>query len=306
MDHAALSSARLSMKPGLKRFLHWLGSGLALSGLLFVAFRLYNYWVDIDFKNFSKVSWAYIAGCAFAYCSANLLLATAWRRLLEQLGVEVAAFWAFRAYGISQLAKYVPGNIFHLAGRQAIGMAAGLSGAVMAKSTMWEIGLLIAAGALFGWLALPLLVPGFSMMFCMGFLLLSVLGVVIALFRFIGSQVASAFINQMLFLAVSALIFIILLKVVVNITVLPFEVWLMMGGAYTIAWLAGLMTPGAPAGVGVRELVLITLLNGMINDAQLLAAVLIGRLVTVAGDLIFYISSLIIPPFISVRHQSNG
>ena len=31
-------------------------------------------------------------------------------------------------------------------------------------------------------------------------------------------------------------------------------------GAYVIAWLAGLVTPGAPAGVGVRELVMYALL----------------------------------------------
>ncbi|MDZ7598490.1 MAG: hypothetical protein U5J82_09410 [Desulfobacterales bacterium] len=36
-----------------------------------------------------------------------------------------------------------------------------------------------------------------------------------------------------------------------------FSTFFALCGAYVIAWLAGLVTPGAPAGVGVRELVLV-------------------------------------------------
>ena len=60
-----------------------------------------------------------------------------------------------------------------------------------------------------------------------------------------------------------------------------------MIGAYVLAWLAGLVTPGAPAGVGVRELVLLALLKGSVGQTELLLAVLLGRLVTVGGDVAF-------------------
>jgi len=45
--------------------------------------------------------------------------------------------------------------------------------------------------------------------------------------------------------------------------------------------------PGAPAGVGVRELVLLFLLKNVVAEAELLLAVVLGRLVTVMGDLLF-------------------
>ena len=65
-------------------------------------------------------------------------------------------------------------------------------------------------------------------------------------------------------------------------------------GAYVIAWLAGLVTPGAPAGIGVREAVLLFLLGNVLPHADLLLAVLIGRMVTVFGDTIYFaISSFI-------------
>ncbi|MDB4543032.1 hypothetical protein N9241_02195, partial [bacterium] len=50
----------------------------------------------------------------------------------------------------------------------------------------------------------------------------------------------------------------------------------------------GLITPGAPAGVGVRELVLITCLGGMAADEDVLSAVILSRLVTVLGDVLFF------------------
>ncbi len=40
-------------------------------------------------------------------------------------------------------------------------------------------------------------------------------------------------------------------------------------GAYVIAWLAGLLTPGPPAGAGVREVVLYGLLHS-VEDAPIL------------------------------------
>jgi uncharacterized membrane protein YbhN (UPF0104 family) len=45
-----------------------------------------------------------------------------------------------------------------------------------------------------------------------------------------------------------------------------------------IAWLAGLVITGAPAGVGVRELVPLYLLEGYVMETNLLLAVVLGRL----------------------------
>jgi uncharacterized membrane protein YeaQ/YmgE (transglycosylase-associated protein family) len=47
-------------------------------------------------------------------------------------------------------------------------------------------------------------------------------------------------------------------------------------GAYVVAWLAGLLTPGAPA--------------------DLLTAIVLGRIVTVFGDVVFYLLAVCIRP----------
>ena len=67
--------------------------------------------------------------------------------------------------------------------------------------------------------------------------------------------------------------------------------WLPLGGAYVLAWLVGLVTPGAPAGVGIRELVLLFVLKGVIPETDLLLAVVMGRVVTIFGDVLYFLNT---------------
>ena len=90
---------------------------------------------------------------ATIYGLGNLLLARAWWHQLKYVGVTSSWSWTRRIYGISQLGKYIPGNVFHLAGRQALGLAAGIPGRPLAQSMAWELGLIAIAGASFAILA---------------------------------------------------------------------------------------------------------------------------------------------------------
>lgn len=56
-----------------------------------------------------------------------------------------------------------------------------------------------------------------------------------------------------------------------------------------VAWLLGLLVPGAPAGIGIREAALIYLLNGVVPQVEVLTSVMLARAVTVIGDLLFFI-----------------
>jgi uncharacterized membrane protein YbhN (UPF0104 family) len=281
------------VRPILKRTLHWGGSAVAIAGIVFVALRLYGYGAEIDFARFDLMAWSWVAALALIYGLSNLMLALAWWNLLGQFGARTSRRWAVRVYGISQIAKYVPGNIFHLAGRQAMGMAAGLAGWPLAKSAVWELGLISVAGGLFGLLALPLLLPHMPVMAGAG-IFAAALGIAALLLkRYVGPPVARAFGWHAAFLALSGLLFVGLIELLAGsgsegLLVLP------VIGAYVLAWLAGLVTPGAPAGLGVRELVLLFLLNGVIGEADLLLAAVLGRVVTVCGDVGFFaVASLI-------------
>jgi uncharacterized membrane protein YbhN (UPF0104 family) len=290
-----MSSTKLNMPPHLRRLLHLLGSMCALAGVVFVGVRLHAYWQGADIARITPSIWSMVAVLALVYGAANTLLALAWWQLLQVFGAADSRLGAFRIYGMSQLAKYVPGNIFHLAGRQAMGMAAGMPAAALARSALWELGLIAVAGALSGWMVLPLLMPQFPEWAGVLLALSCTLAIAALLRTLRGPGAMRAFLAQLLFLVVSSAVFVALLGLMAGTGGLDARYWLAIGSAYTAAWLAGLVTPGAPAGLGVREAILLFLLKGMVAEADLLMAVLLGRVVTVAGDVLFFAVAACIP-----------
>lgn len=276
------------MNSSFKWWLHAIGAGLGLAGVFFVTLRLYSYADQVDFFQFNLISWSVIAILSITYGISNLLLANAWCLLLDFFKIQVGRKWAIKVYGQSQLARYVPGNIFQIAGRQALGMAAGIPAKPLAKSAVWELGIIAVAGSVFSLLIIPLVWPEFlSLISSILFLVISVL-IFTALYIIFFPSVAVTFFIHLIFLAVSGLIFIGTLSIVVT-PLVPLSVLPSLCGAYVVAWLAGFVTPGAPAGVGVREMVLLFLLGGQIGQSDLLMAVVLGRIVTVTGDLIYFL-----------------
>lgn len=280
-----------SMPAAVKRYLHLMGGTLGLIGVIFVIMKLGSYAHEINLTRFNMEDGFLILFLSLLYGASNILLAQAWWYLLSFLGNKTTQTWAIKTYGISQLAKYVPGNIFHLAGRQAMGMAAGFKAGVLVKSTLWELGLLTVAGTLFSLLAVPLILPDVSKSTAIMAFIVLVIGCVRVMKRLLSSAVGSALLRQITFLAISGVIFIVA-TLIVTPKIIPSAIFIPLCGAYVVAWLAGLVTPGAPAGAGVREMVLLFLLDGLITPVDLLLVVVLGRIITILGDLFFFIIAL--------------
>jgi hypothetical protein len=290
MSSAALTRAMLT-----RRGLHVAGSGLALAGVLFVGFRLHAYWLLIDVSRTTRTQWSAIAVLSALYCAANCLLALAWWHLLNHFEVAQSRLDAIRIYGIANLAKYIPGNIFHLAGRQALGMSAGIPASILTKSIVWEFGLIAVSGTVFIANILPRLFPGFAQQAGISLSLLSAVLIASCLGKFFGRQPMAAFLMQTLFLFFSGVVFFVVILLLDTSGRLAANVFVPIVTGYIAAWLVGFVTPGAPAGVGVREIILMFLLKDIIPGENLLLAVLFGRLITVAGDLLFFLFCSYIP-----------
>ena len=276
----------------LKRSLHLAGGALGALGVLFVAIKLVEYGDQIELSKFGTGALFALFGLAVVYGAASLLLGFAWRDLLNHLGIYTDPRWAVRTYGISQLAKYVPGNIFYLAGRQAIGVAAGLPAWPLAKSALWELGIISITGSLFALLVLPFLVKEITGSLALIIFLISVLACGCIAYRWFSFWVARALSRYTVFLALSGAIFASIVYLVVPAGSAITSVVPEICGAYVVAWLAGLVTPGAPAGAGVRELVLFTILHPIVGQADLLAAIVLGRIATVVGDIVYYLLAI--------------
>ncbi len=276
------------MNEKFKKLLTWAGSIVAVAGILFVGIRLNGYRTQLDFSQFDVFIWPGIFLLTGVYGTASILLALAWREILTFYGETRPKLWAIKIYGLTQLAKYVPSNIMHFAGRQAMGLAADIGGWILAKSTLWELALLALSGSLFSILTVPLLLPQVNIALSVITFVIVVLIVAILLKNFAALPIAKAFLGHTIFLSISSIIFVIILILLHGTAILKPTQFSLCFGAFIVAWLAGLVTPGAPAGIGVREAMILLLLNNVLPESQLLIAVLLSRIITVGGDVFFF------------------
>jgi hypothetical protein len=282
------------MKSGkLKLSFNCVGGVLTLASIGFVVHRLAEYWSGIPDGTFTYSLWLIVFALSVVYFCANFLLSLAWSNLLVGLNIQIDFKQSNKIYSVTQLAKYVPGNVFQFAGRQVIMMGEGYSGHLIAKSGMLELVLLVLAGVLCGALVLPFF--SVSIVFPYNILLL----MLSAFFVFyVNRKLKLIYYNRTLmyyfiFLIISAGIFVSVIQATAGLhnPSLSFITFVM--GAYIIAWLIGLVTPGSPAGIGIREVVLFFFLKSYYPESVIVLAIIIGRIITVFGDFLFYLSSWI-------------
>lgn len=274
-----------------KTILRILGGVLSCAGVAYVALRLSDYASDISLDHVGLYGFLGLGFCVLVYACINVFLAIAWRELLQHFEQNISVDWAIKTFGVSQIAKYVPGNIFHIAGRHAIGSAEGLSNSALLKSAMWELLLLALSGGVFALLVLPLVTDEIStflafIFFCFIIVICSVL-----LRYFLSKHFSRAYLLYLLFMISAGLLFVLQISIVCSVN-LDLSSLFIIVPSYIVAWLAGFLTPGAPAGVGVRELVLLFLLKGIIPESELLLTVVIARAITALGDVCYFLFAI--------------
>lgn len=283
----------MNLSQSVLQWLHRASHLLAIAGVLFLAAKINQYRTQFATEGLSNAQWLALLLLSILYGIANLALANAWRLILRQMGAATNLSWAIKIYGISQINKYIPGNIFHLAGRHTMGMAAGIPAVPLAKSALWELILLCAIAIVYSVLAAPLVVKELSLLATIPSTLAVLTVAFFILLRTGTYDLAFAALWQAGFLLISSLVFSATLAITLSGTAtLPPSLWPSICGAYVLAWLAGLATPGAPAGLGVREALLLFLLDKLVPAPELILAIILTRTITACGDLLFYLLAI--------------
>ena len=301
------------MRRRLALALRAIGLAVVAIACVFVVQRLIasNVWEAIAGNGPALLAALAIGGIVYAL--SGFFLAEAWLKLLKVSGAPTAPRRdAFGIYARTQIAKYLPGNVFHFVGRHISGRGLGLDHGTMLYAASFEsialisaasvlalLGLAVwgGAGALAPWMAIILAAAGLLVPF-------SVAAILPRLTRLLrlppsaasgdGGMVESArrlvpsYLLQCLFFASSGTL-----------------LWLLgsaLGGnpasmipafiaATAAAWIGGFVVPGAAAGIGVREALLIASLTAIdVNNAELIA--ISFRAVTLTGDLLFFLMGL--------------
>ena len=246
-----------------------------------------------------------VLGASAAYAMALVLLAGAWVLALEvPLRANRTTGRLCAIYLVSQIAKYLPGNVFHFVGRHALGLRAGADHARLVRSGLIEIaGLVFAAGLLLllsaPWRrdqALPFAGQVPIWVLATGLVGLTMglgLGLTVWLAQRDGSRP------------------ILLFRIVTRVVPLYLGFFLCSGiilwglaaslgfgadepvatiGAAAGSWVIGYLTPGAPAGLGVRDAALGVLLGQMAPAGLAAVCAVAYRMATLLGDVIAWIA----------------
>lgn len=221
--------------------------------------------------------------------------AAAWTVLLAATGERPRYLPVLAVQLVSQAAKYLPGNVAQYAGRTVLAARLGHAPANVLVTLVVETACAVIAGVAF---ALATLEE--ALLWRAGAVLLAVTAAGVlagALFRRpgfrrlarlppegggapgLGAWLACIGCNWATF-ALLGLGAALLARAFFGAAA-PFP---RLAGVFAAAWVAGFVTPGAPAGLGVREAVLAGGLRPLYGPEVALALPLLFRLVTVAGD----------------------
>jgi glycosyltransferase 2 family protein len=272
-----------------------------LLGLIFVGIRFWSYRDSVGYQLINPVLFFATLSCSIAYAASCLLLAFGWWLILHsQSRAERWLPWriVWPIYGRTQIAKYIPGNIFHFTGRHVLSAREALLHVqLVAAATIEIIMMLIAAGSIgllaartlgdtmrrlssnLPWIAgVGMIVVGSVVLSCLFLRFRTNNRLVRVPWRLLfGAQMSYLF-----FFLISAALFLFLLEL--GGQTWSVSHWPVIIGSYAVAWAIGFVVPGAPGGLGVREALLVAFLSGLLPEKSALAF----RAVTTLGDILFF------------------
>jgi hypothetical protein len=263
--------------------------------------------------------WWRVGASAMVFASTAMFLVLGWHRLLSHMSHPLPLAATARVLCITQIAKYLPGNVGHHVGRVALARTAlAVPPTLTAISIAQESALaclaaLLVGAAAYAWqpaLNLPFTAAdvdfryGLATVIGVGLLALALVNqarrssrqprpVLAWLIRMTPSWPAVR--STLPFYLATSLVNGIAVFVVASAvaTVHAADAWLLTG-AYALSWMVGFLIPGAPGGLGVRESALVLLLGNAYAADTVLAISMLSRLATVAADVLIFLAGVLL------------
>lgn len=273
----------------IKKYMPYLGGLIAFMSLIFIGQKIavqFNGAHEASFFSQDVLILIFLLSITFAILSATL--GVSWRYLLQAEGFAISMNFAISIFGKSQIAIYIPSKLVNLEGRQTLAINAGCSHQTLIKSTIWEIFLHAFAAGFMGSLLLVYAVPSGLIKFYALILTIIFSFALPSIYRLIEKDRIFALSGYMVFHLVSGVMFAYLISHLSHHQ-LSINLLAMIAGAYCLAWLSGFILPGAPSGLGVREVGLYLLISPWVDDKVLLNAIVASRIIITLGDIGFYL-----------------
>jgi uncharacterized membrane protein YbhN (UPF0104 family) len=290
----------------MKKIFRW----LILGGTLFFLLKaLKDNWLGVSAIRISANGWLILVAATVITLLAHIWAGWIWTWVLKELNQSVSAIEFIQVYLKTNIAKYLPGNVWHYYGRIMAAKNANIPTNIATLSVLLEPLLMLAAAliiiVLFG---SELVVNNlkFNLMILQFLALIIVLNILHP--RFLNpaiklldrwknkksdgeNQLINSFIikrypvkpllGELVFLGLRAAGFILTMLALTSLTwaQIPFLV-----GAFSCAWVLGLVVPGAPGGLGVFETTAMLLLQYHFPAALVISAIALYRLISILAE----------------------
>jgi glycosyltransferase 2 family protein len=280
----------------VKPYLRWLVLGATL---WFIASALRQNWQDVQSLRLRESGWSWLGMGLGITLLAHIWTGWVWNWILRELGQSTSGLWGIRVYLTTNIAKYLPGNVWHLYGRVMAAKQAGVSASAATLSVLLEP-LLMAAAALI--ITLTNAQRNWPLqLLCLVLVLVAIhpraLNPLLKLARQVKGQAPDQssdplqvrrypllpLLGEIGFVGLRGVGFLLTVWALAPVKLEQFPV---LFSAFSLAWVTGLVIPGAPGGIGVFEATALALLSPQFPTSLVLGSVVLYRAISLLAELI--------------------
>jgi len=285
-------------KERMKDIAYAAGKLIGIFGLVYVIYKLFQGYTLHDLiEKFSEIK-SILLPLIVLNLASLMTGIYAWKMMLVQYsGHHLPYHFAYYFFSKTEIAKYLPGNIFHLVGRQAIASRLHISQKEMGKVSFLHIVLLLVSTVL-STASFALFVPDIPLFIKLVLLLGSVVSIVLVYFIYPSFLFSKKIILSAILTFSIGLQGVLLAWIVVHLTgEASWQLFCKLSAIYIISWLIGFVTPGSSGGLGVREAAFVAItafLKLDISSDIIVFSVLLTRLVNIVVDALMYLSTYLL------------
>jgi uncharacterized membrane protein YbhN (UPF0104 family) len=295
----------------MKKFLRWFILG---GTLFFVGKALKDNWLEVNSIYIDAAGWAILAVATGVTLFAHIWAGLIWTWILKELNYSVSSVEFIQVYLKTNIAKYLPGNVWHYYGRILAAKNADIPPEIATLSVLLEP-LLMATAALivvilFGsqlavnnsnfWIELCKFISLFILLAVIHPLVLNPILVFLSKLKNKSLKNQSSvsetqniidfklvryplrpLVGELIFLGLRSTGFILTMFALSPLKLS--EIPLLLGG-FSFAWVLGLVVPGAPGGLGVFEATAIAILQYRFPPALVISAIALYRLISILAE----------------------
>ena len=287
----------------IKAYIKWIVLGVTL---FFIIATFKNHWQDVTEIKINSQGWLLLLLALTVTLFAHIWSAIVWIKILQLFKQSCQYQWGLKIYLVTNIYKYLPGNVGHFYARISAISKQGASLSIASLSVLLEPLLMAAAALLIALLSHSIglieTTKNLNILFLQCFLLISVLVgihpfVINRVIHFIKKEKNQdreniylqqypgiILLEEIVFLLLRSSGFILALMAFVSITLQQIP---MIVSAFSFAWLLGLVIPGAPGGLVVFEATIIGLLEtSSLPIEVVLTTIAIFRIISILAEVI--------------------